>query len=36
LVIQLTSHRESARSELSITGDKALAEHILELTAIVG
>jgi uncharacterized protein (TIGR03083 family) len=28
--------RESARSELTITGDKVLAEHVLELTAIVG
>jgi uncharacterized protein (TIGR03083 family) len=28
--------RESARSEVTITGDKVLAEHALELTAIVG
>jgi uncharacterized protein (TIGR03083 family) len=28
--------RESARAELTITGDKVLAEHVLELTAIVG
>jgi hypothetical protein len=28
--------RESARSEVTITGNKVLAEHALELTAIVG
>jgi uncharacterized protein YaiI (UPF0178 family) len=28
--------RESARAKVTITGDIALAEHVLELVAIVG
>jgi hypothetical protein len=28
--------REDARSQLTITGDKSLAEHVLHLIAIVG
>jgi hypothetical protein len=28
--------RESARTRVTISGDKALAEHVLQLVAIVG